>query len=64
MLMGNDLNVIDDSALNCGKAEEIGWTTIHLVEEGEPLPAKKPCKNQVRHLDELRKLFPQFFKTT
>ncbi|TVY14301.1 Uncharacterized protein LARI1_G006791 [Lachnellula arida] len=56
--------VTDDSALNCGKAEEIGWTTTHLVEEGEPLPAVKPCKNQVRHLEELRTLFPQFFKTT
>ncbi|KAH8656157.1 HAD-like domain-containing protein [Tricladium varicosporioides] len=55
---------VDDSALNCMKAEELGWTTVHLVEEGEPLPAVKPCKYQVRHLDELRTLFPQFFKSS
>lgn len=62
--MCKDLTKPDDSALNCGKAEEIGWTTTHLVEEGEPLPARSPCKNQVRHLDELRTLFPQLFKTS
>jgi pyrimidine and pyridine-specific 5'-nucleotidase len=54
---------VDDSALNCGEAEGLGWTTVHLVEEGEPLPDIKPCKYQVRHLKELRSLFPQFFKT-
>ncbi|KAL3418365.1 hypothetical protein PVAG01_10081 [Phlyctema vagabunda] len=55
---------IDDSSLNCKAAEQRGWTTTHIVEEGEPLPAERPCKNQVRNLDELRKLFPQFFKPT
>jgi pyrimidine and pyridine-specific 5'-nucleotidase len=53
----------DDSALNCRKAEELGWNTTHLIEEGEPLPADKACKNQIRHLEELRSLYPQFFKT-
>ncbi|PSS25726.1 hypothetical protein M430DRAFT_96410 [Amorphotheca resinae ATCC 22711] len=57
-----DCYFVDDSALNCRKAEEIGWNTAHLVEEGEPLPAQKPCKYQIRHLEELRTLFPQFFK--
>ncbi|TVY83025.1 Uncharacterized protein LSUE1_G002433 [Lachnellula suecica] len=59
-----DCYFVDDSALNCGKAEEIGWTVTHLVEEGDPLPVKKPCKNQIRHLEELRTLFPQFFRTS
>ncbi len=53
----------DDSALNCRKAEELGWTATHLVEEGEPLPVEKPCKYQIRHLEELRSLFPKFFKS-
>ncbi|EHL02997.1 hypothetical protein M7I_0968 [Glarea lozoyensis 74030] len=45
-------------------AEKLGWNTAHLVEEGEPLPAEQPCEYQIRHLTELRKLFPQFFKST
>lgn len=52
----------DDSASNCRKAEELGWNVAHLVEEGEKLPKNKPCKIQIRHLEELRNLFPQFFK--
>jgi pyrimidine and pyridine-specific 5'-nucleotidase len=52
---------LDDSALNCKKAEELGWTTVHLVEEGVHPPAAKPCQYQIKHLDELRALFPQFF---
>ncbi|KAE8444511.1 hypothetical protein EG329_000495 [Mollisiaceae sp. DMI_Dod_QoI] len=59
-----DCYFVDDSALNCRKAEELGWTAAHLVEEGEPLPAEKPCKYQIRHLEELRSLFPKFFKTS
>lgn len=63
-LLGTKLLTLpDDSALNCTKAEAIGWNTTHIVEEGEKLPAKKPCKNQIRHLEELRTLYPQFFKT-
>lgn len=54
----------DDSYLNCRKAEELGWTTAHLVEEGESSPAVKACKYQIRHLEELRALFPQFFKAS
>jgi len=57
-----DCYFVDDSFLNCKKAEELGWTTAHLVEEGEPEPAVKACKNQIRHLEELRALFPQLFK--
>jgi pyrimidine and pyridine-specific 5'-nucleotidase len=56
------LTIIDDSAINCAKAEELGWNVAHLVEDGEPLPTNKPCTRQIRHLEELRLLFPQFFK--
>lgn len=58
------LNALDDSGLNCKKAEEIGWTVAHLVENTEPVPAKQVCKYQIQRLQELRKLFPQFFKST
>ncbi|PMD23370.1 pyrimidine 5-nucleotidase [Hyaloscypha hepaticicola] len=57
-----DCYFVDDSALNCRKAEELGWTTVHLVEERDPLPAVKACRHQIRHLEELRTLFPHFFK--
>lgn len=57
-----DCYFVDDSASNCRKAEELGWNVAHLVEEGEKLPKNKPCKIQIRHLEELRNLFPQFFK--
>ncbi|KAK2630587.1 hypothetical protein QTJ16_001407 [Diplocarpon rosae] len=55
---------VDDSALNCTHAEKLGWTTVHLVEDGDPLPDVQPCKLQIRHLEELRTLFPQFFKSS
>ncbi|KAH8592972.1 HAD-like domain-containing protein [Bisporella sp. PMI_857] len=54
---------IDDSALNCAKAQELGWHTTHLVEAGDPLPTEMCCKYRARHLEDLRSLFPQFFKT-
>ena len=52
----------DDSYLNCQHAQARGWTTVHLVDAGEPEPATKASKYQIRSLDELRTLFPQFFK--
>ncbi|RFU35616.1 hypothetical protein B7463_g689, partial [Scytalidium lignicola] len=60
----NSCYFVDDSASNCRKAEELGWTTAHLVEEGDPLPSQKACKYQIRHLEELRTIFPKLFKTT
>ncbi|CZR62261.1 probable pyrimidine 5`-nucleotidase [Phialocephala subalpina] len=59
-----DCYFVDDSGLNCQKADELGWTATHLVEADEPLPAEKACKNQIRHLEELRAIFPQFFKSS
>ena len=55
---------VDDSGLNCTEAERLGWSAVHVVEAGDPLPAVKPCKNQIRSLEELRTIFPQFFKSS
>ncbi|RDL35711.1 HAD-like protein [Venustampulla echinocandica] len=55
---------VDDSAMNCRKAQEIGWTSAHLVEGVDPLPAVPAGNYQIRYLNELRTLFPQFFKSS
>lgn len=55
---------LDDNYSNCQKAQEIGWTTAHLVEEGVKEPRTPASKHQIRSLLELREAFPQFFKST
>jgi pyrimidine and pyridine-specific 5'-nucleotidase len=50
--------------LNCNKAQELGWTVAHLVEEDVPVPEKQASKYQIRHLRELRDIYPQFFKSS
>lgn len=54
----------DDSHLNCVHAHQRGWTTVHLLEDEDPDPEVKAAKYQIRDLEELRILFPQFFKTS
>ena len=54
----------DDSNINCTHAQEHGWTTIHLLEPGEKEPPPLTCKHRVGSLLALRKLFPDFFKST
>lgn len=54
---------VDDSHLNCKHAQARGWTTVHLVEPGLPVPEVPASKYQIRDLEELRDLFPQFFKS-
>jgi pyrimidine and pyridine-specific 5'-nucleotidase len=39
-----------------------GWTTAHLLEPEDPEPATRAAKYQIRSLEELRTLFPQFFR--
>lgn len=56
--------LVDDSHLNCKHAEARGWTTIHLVEPGLPIPRIPACKYLVHNLEQLRALFPQLFKQT
>jgi pyrimidine and pyridine-specific 5'-nucleotidase len=54
----------DDSHLNCRHAQARGWTAVHLLEPEDPEPQVRASKHQIRSLEELRNLFPQFFKTT
>ncbi|EAW14195.1 putative pyrimidine 5'-nucleotidase [Aspergillus clavatus NRRL 1] len=55
---------VDDSYLNCKHAAERGWTTVHLVEPMLPVPPVPASQYMIRSLEELRKLFPQLFKST
>ncbi|KAI1180749.1 Haloacid dehalogenase-like hydrolase-domain-containing protein [Nemania sp. FL0916] len=58
-----DCYFIDDSYANCVASQKLGWTTAHLVEEGLPVPETQASKYQVRHLEELRTIYSQFFKS-
>ncbi|KAK1995494.1 pyrimidine 5-nucleotidase [Colletotrichum falcatum] len=58
-----DCYFVDDSYLNCQKAQSYGWNVAHLVEEDLPLPRTPASSHQIRHLKELRDVFPQFFKS-
>ncbi|KAM5348059.1 hypothetical protein ACJ41O_007883 [Fusarium nematophilum] len=60
----DDCFFVDDSYLNCLKAKEFGWTAAHLVEEGVQDPRTPASQYQIRHLRELRDIYPQFFKST
>ncbi|KAF5659147.1 hypothetical protein FCIRC_12604 [Fusarium circinatum] len=53
---------IDDSHKNCVGAKDAGWTAIHFVEEGLPVPESSASQHQIRHLEELRSLYPDFFR--
>lgn len=56
------LHKVDDNYGNCVKAQEFGWNTAHLVEDDAPIPKTQASKYQIRHLEDLRTVFPQFFK--
>jgi pyrimidine and pyridine-specific 5'-nucleotidase len=58
------LTWLDDNYSNCKKAQEIGWATAHLVEEGVKIPRTPASKHQIKSLLELRDTFPQVFKST
>ncbi|KAK8051366.1 pyrimidine 5'-nucleotidase [Apiospora rasikravindrae] len=55
---------VDDSYANCVGAQQIGWTAAHLVEEGVKAPRTPASRFQIRHLEELRSCYPQFFKSS
>ncbi|KAI2635223.1 Haloacid dehalogenase-like hydrolase-domain-containing protein [Xylaria nigripes] len=59
-----DCYFVDDSYSNCAAAQKLGWTAAHLVEEGLPVPEKQASQYQIRHLEELRTVYPQFFKSS
>ncbi|KAI9825057.1 MAG: hypothetical protein M1832_001376 [Thelocarpon impressellum] len=52
----------DDSFMNCREAHKLGWTAAHLLEPDDPEPPERASDHQIRSLDELRTLLPQFFK--
>ncbi|KAI7910566.1 hypothetical protein M0657_002920 [Pyricularia oryzae] len=58
----DDCYFVDDNYQNCRKANEIGWHTAHLVEEGVKVPRTPASKHQIRSLEELRNVFPDVFK--
>ncbi|CAD0050462.1 unnamed protein product, partial [Aureobasidium pullulans] len=45
-------------------ATKLGWTAAHLVEPGVTAPVTQASKYQISNLQELRSIFPQFFKST
>ncbi len=50
--------------MNCKNAQAYGWTAAHLVEEGIKEPSTKASQFQIKHLRELRDIYPQFFKSS
>ncbi|KAL7822875.1 pyrimidine 5-nucleotidase [Trichoderma gracile] len=59
-----DCYFVDDSFANCAAAKKLGWTAAHLVEEDVPAPKVQASQYQIRHLRELRQVYPQFFKSS
>lgn len=57
-----DCYFVDDSYINCAASQKLGWTTAHLVEEGVSIPKTPASQYQIRHLEELRTVYPRFFK--
>ncbi|KAK1825718.1 Haloacid dehalogenase-like hydrolase-domain-containing protein [Podospora conica] len=57
-----DCFFVDDSYGNCRASQQLGWTTVHLVEEGVKPPRTPASKYQISDLEELRTTFPQFFR--
>ena len=53
---------VDDSALNCKAAKQRGWNAVHKLEAEDPEPAEMFGQHRIRHLVELKNLFPQFWK--
>jgi pyrimidine and pyridine-specific 5'-nucleotidase len=49
--------------MNVKAAYGLGWKAVHLVESTEPIPPEPASNYQVQNLQELRTIFPQFFKS-
>lgn len=54
---------VDDSALNCIAAKERGWNVVHKLDPNDAEPVEMAGQYQIRQLQELEDLFPQFWKT-
>ncbi|KAI4288449.1 MAG: hypothetical protein L6R35_002289 [Caloplaca aegaea] len=63
VVSAQDCYFVDDSHLNCRHAQARGWTTAHLLEPDLPEPEEKAAQYQIRNLETLRSIFPQFFRT-
>ncbi|KAF2101659.1 pyrimidine 5-nucleotidase [Rhizodiscina lignyota] len=60
----HDCYFVDDSYMNTKAAQALGWTAAHFVEPSLALPAHQASQYQIRSLEELRDIYPQFFKNT
>ncbi|KAF2747803.1 pyrimidine 5-nucleotidase [Sporormia fimetaria CBS 119925] len=54
---------VDDSALNVNAAWKLGWHSVHLLDKDDPAPEHPACEHDIRSLEQLRDIFPQFFKS-
>jgi pyrimidine and pyridine-specific 5'-nucleotidase len=54
----------DDSALNAAAAMKYGWKCAHLVEPEAKSPPEPVSQHQISNLQDLRKVFPEVFKTS
>jgi pyrimidine and pyridine-specific 5'-nucleotidase len=55
---------LDDSALNAAAAMKYGWKCAHLVEPDAKSPPEPVSQHQISNLQDLRKVFPEVFKTS
>ncbi|TID26584.1 hypothetical protein E2P81_ATG01057 [Venturia nashicola] len=58
----DDCYFVDDSYINAKGATQMGWKAIHFVEKELDLPEPPASQYRIRELEEIRNLFPQFFK--
>ena len=56
--------ILDDSSLNCVAAKKLGWSVAHLVEGSGDYqqPADSNAPIRLSSLQQLKDVFPQFFK--
>lgn len=54
----------DDSYINCEAAHKRGWKVAHYLDPGMESPPNQAAKHQIRSLQELRKTFPELFKSS
>jgi pyrimidine and pyridine-specific 5'-nucleotidase len=54
----------DDSALNAAAAMKYGWKCAHLVEPDAKSPPEPVSQHQISNLQDLRKVFPEVFKSS
>ena len=60
---GGGCYFVDDSRLNCTAARARGWGVVWKAEEGDDLPEGEKELRGVRKLEDLRGIWPDFFKT-